>query len=77
MFWLQLAAALGRGAAAGTTGAAPSGKIVILAVPYASAVPVVSQYGDPPTGKMSRPSFADTIQPQQLRSPAPEPSGPR
>ena len=30
MFWLQLAAALGRGAAAGTTGIAPAGEIVIL-----------------------------------------------
>jgi hypothetical protein len=30
MFWLQLAAALGRGAAAGTTGAAPAGEIVLL-----------------------------------------------
>ena len=30
MFWLQLAAALGRGAGAGTTGAAPAGEIVVL-----------------------------------------------
>ena len=41
-----LARALGNGATAGTWGAAPAGDIVILAVPYASAVPVVSQYGD-------------------------------
>ena len=37
-----LADALGDGATAGTFGAAPAGDIVILAVPYASAVPVVS-----------------------------------
>jgi hypothetical protein len=30
MFWLQLAAALGRGAAEGTTGAVPAGEILIL-----------------------------------------------
>jgi 8-hydroxy-5-deazaflavin:NADPH oxidoreductase len=47
-----LASALGRGATAGTTGNAPAGDIVILAVPYASAVPVVSQYGDALAGKV-------------------------
>ncbi len=41
----ELAAALG-GATAGTVGTAPAGDIVILAVPYASAAAVVSQYGD-------------------------------
>jgi 8-hydroxy-5-deazaflavin:NADPH oxidoreductase len=41
----DLAAALGGGAAAGTFGTAPAGDIVILAVPNASAVPVVAQYG--------------------------------
>ena len=42
----DLARALGRGATAGTPGAAPAGDIVILAVPWAAAAPVVSQYGD-------------------------------
>ncbi|MGW6480303.1 NADPH-dependent F420 reductase [Streptomyces sp. NPDC055059] len=41
----ELAAALG-GATVGTAGAAPPGDIVILAVPYASAAAVVSEYGD-------------------------------
>jgi predicted dinucleotide-binding enzyme len=41
-----LASELGGGATAGTTGSAPAGDIVILAVPYTSAAPVVSQYGD-------------------------------
>jgi 8-hydroxy-5-deazaflavin:NADPH oxidoreductase len=41
-----LAGALGRGATTGKIGAAPAGDIVILAVPYASAAPVVRQYGD-------------------------------
>ncbi|MET7846292.1 NAD(P)-binding domain-containing protein [Streptomyces sp. NPDC005356] len=41
----ELAAALG-GATVGTAGAAPAGDIVILAVPYASASAVVSEYGD-------------------------------
>jgi 8-hydroxy-5-deazaflavin:NADPH oxidoreductase len=47
-----LAGALGGGATAGTTGAAPAGDIVILAVPYAAAAPVVSQYGDALAGKV-------------------------
>jgi 8-hydroxy-5-deazaflavin:NADPH oxidoreductase len=47
-----LADALGGGATAGTTGDAPAGDIVILAVLYASAVPVVSQYGDALAGKV-------------------------
>ena len=44
--------ALGGGATAGTFGTAPAGDIVILAVPYASAVPVVAQYGDALAGKV-------------------------
>jgi len=47
-----LADDFGRGATAGTMGTAPAGDIVILAVPYASAVPVVSQYGDALAGKV-------------------------
>jgi len=41
-----LARALGNGAKAGTWGATPTGDIVILAVLFASAVPVVSEYGE-------------------------------
>src|SRR6202051_3187636 len=48
----DLAAALGGGATAGTFAAAPVGDIVILAVPYASAAPVVAQYGDALAGKV-------------------------
>jgi predicted dinucleotide-binding enzyme len=47
-----LAGALGRGATAGTMGTAPAGDIVILAVLYSSAAPVVSQYGDALAGKV-------------------------
>ena len=46
-----LAAALG-GATVGTVGTAPAGDIVILAVPYASAAAVVSEYGDALHGKV-------------------------
>jgi predicted dinucleotide-binding enzyme len=46
----ELAAALG-GATVGTTGAAPAGDMVILAVPYASAAAVVGEYGDALDGK--------------------------
>jgi len=46
------ARALGNGATAGTWGAAPAGEIVILAVLFDSAVPVVSQYGDALAGKI-------------------------
>ncbi len=46
-----LARALG-GATAGKSGAVPAGDIVILAVPYASAVPVAAQYGDALAGKV-------------------------
>src|ERR1700719_2387910 len=48
----EWAAALGNGATAGTWGAAPAGEIVILAVLFDSAVPVVSQYGDALAGKI-------------------------
>jgi 8-hydroxy-5-deazaflavin:NADPH oxidoreductase len=48
----DLAAALGGGATAGTFGTAPAGDIVVLAVPYASAVPAVAQYGDALAGKV-------------------------
>src|ERR1700736_726407 len=48
----DLVAALGGGAAAGTFGTVPAGDIVVLAVPYASAVPVVVQYGDALAGKV-------------------------
>jgi predicted dinucleotide-binding enzyme len=41
-----LASELGGGSTAGTIGSALAGDIVILAVPYASAAAVVSQYGD-------------------------------
>jgi 8-hydroxy-5-deazaflavin:NADPH oxidoreductase len=47
-----LARALGDGATAGTWGAAPGGDIVILAVLFESAVPVVTQYGDALVGKI-------------------------
>ena len=46
-----LAAALG-GATVGTVGTAPAGDIVIVAVPYASAAAVVSEYGDALDGKV-------------------------
>jgi 8-hydroxy-5-deazaflavin:NADPH oxidoreductase len=47
----ELAAALG-GATVGSAGAAPAGDIVVLAVPYASAAAVVSEYGDALNGKV-------------------------
>ena len=46
-----LARAIG-GATAGTIGAAPAGDIVILAVPYAHAVPLVRQFGNALSGKV-------------------------
>jgi predicted dinucleotide-binding enzyme len=46
-----LAAELG-GATVGESGTAPAGDIVILAVPYASAAAVVSEYGDALDGKV-------------------------
>jgi predicted dinucleotide-binding enzyme len=48
----EVATALGGGATAGTFGTAPAGDLVILAVPNASAVPVVAQYGDALAGKV-------------------------
>ncbi|MEV5745803.1 NAD(P)-binding domain-containing protein [Microbispora rosea] len=48
----EMAAVLGGGATAVTFGTAPAGDIVILAVPNASAVPVVTQYGDALAGKV-------------------------
>jgi hypothetical protein len=48
----DLAVALGGGATAGTFGTAPAGDIVIVAVPYASAVPVVARYGEALAGKV-------------------------
>jgi 8-hydroxy-5-deazaflavin:NADPH oxidoreductase len=47
-----LAQALGNGATTGSWGAAPAGDIVILAVLFESAVPVVSQYGEALAGKV-------------------------
>jgi predicted dinucleotide-binding enzyme len=48
----DLVATLGSGASVGTFGSVPAGDVVILAVPYASAVPVVTQYGDALAGKI-------------------------
>jgi hypothetical protein len=48
----DLAAELGGDVTVGTFGAVPVGDIVILAVPYASAVPVVTQYGAALAGKV-------------------------
>ncbi|MFD5762769.1 NADPH-dependent F420 reductase, partial [Streptomyces sp. NPDC127044] len=47
----ELAATLG-GATVGTTGAAPAGDIVVLAVPYAGAAALVREYGDALRGKI-------------------------
>ena len=47
-----LAGALGDGATVGTWGAAPAGDIVILAVLFDSAVPIVSEYGNALAGKI-------------------------
>ena len=48
----DLASALGGGATAGTFGTTPAGDIVILAVPNATAVPVVTRYGNALAGKV-------------------------
>ena len=48
----DLAAALGGGATAGTFGTTPTGDLVILAVPHAGGVPVVTRYGDALAGKV-------------------------
>ena len=47
-----LAKSLGGGTTAGTFGAAPAGDIVILAVLFDSAVPVVREFGDALAGKI-------------------------
>jgi 8-hydroxy-5-deazaflavin:NADPH oxidoreductase len=47
-----LADKLSAGATTGTYGAAPTGHIVILAVPYGSAAAVVTEYGDALDGKV-------------------------
>jgi len=47
-----LAAELGVEATVGTFGTVPAGDLVVLAVPYASAVPVVAHYGDALAGKV-------------------------
>jgi len=47
-----LANQLAAGATTGTYGAAPAGDIVILAVPYTSAVAVLAEYGDALDGKV-------------------------
>ncbi|MGW3941182.1 NADPH-dependent F420 reductase [Streptomyces phaeochromogenes] len=47
----ELAGVLG-GATVGTAGAAPAGDIVVLAVPYAGAAALVSEYGDALQGKV-------------------------
>lgn len=47
-----LAQSLGDGATAGTWGAVPAGEIVILAVLFEGAVPVVGEFGDALAGKV-------------------------
>jgi 8-hydroxy-5-deazaflavin:NADPH oxidoreductase len=47
-----LADQIGNGATVGAYGARPAGDIVVLAVPYAGAVDVVTQYGDALAGKV-------------------------
>jgi predicted dinucleotide-binding enzyme len=47
-----LADQIGNGATVGTFGAMPAGEIVIVAVPYATAVEVVTHYGDALAGKI-------------------------
>lgn len=47
-----LAKALGGGATTGEFGADPAGDVVIVALLYASVVPVVAQYGDALAGKV-------------------------
>ena len=47
-----LAAELGVEATVGTFGTVPAGDLVVLAVPYASAAPVVAHYGDALAGKV-------------------------
>lgn len=47
-----LAGALGNGATAGTWGAVPAGDIVLLAVLFDGAVPIVGEYGNALAGKI-------------------------
>jgi predicted dinucleotide-binding enzyme len=47
-----MAEQVGAGAKTGTFGAAPAGDIIILAVPYAAVLDVVTQYGDELAGKL-------------------------
>jgi predicted dinucleotide-binding enzyme len=47
-----LADELGGGTTAATIGSTPAGDIVILAVPYASTVPIITQYGEALAGKV-------------------------
>lgn len=47
-----LAEQIGAGATAGTYGAAPAGDMVILAVPYAAVLDVVTRYGAALAGKL-------------------------
>lgn len=47
-----LASELDTGTTAATIGSAPAGDIVVLALPYASAAPVVTGYGDALTDKV-------------------------
>jgi len=47
-----LAEKVGAGATTGTFGAAPTGDIVILAVPYSAVLDVVKQYGEELAGKV-------------------------
>ena len=48
----DLAEGLGGGATTGEFGAVPAGDIVIMALLYASVVPVVAEYGDALAGKV-------------------------
>ncbi|WP_103337163.1 NADPH-dependent F420 reductase [Amycolatopsis sp. CA-126428] len=48
----DLAAELGGSATAGAFGATPAGDIVVSAVPYASATPVLARFGDALAGKI-------------------------
>ncbi|MFL6112730.1 MAG: NADPH-dependent F420 reductase [Catenulispora sp.] len=47
-----LVASIGGGATTGKIGTAPAGDIVILALPYADAAPVVRQFGNALSGKV-------------------------
>jgi hypothetical protein len=48
----DLAAELGGGATTGKLGEVPAGELVLLAVPYEGAVPIVREYGDALAGKV-------------------------